>query len=152
MESWPSVDSRPVLTAPVSAASALFAAVRTRPGPFRFVKTVSSGAGATLETILTGRNGPGRARTVANRAGTAPMGGGEDRALVQSALRDGAGTGRSLVAEVGGGAEPFTDDVADGGVKECGGHWTGTAEIRREITGQCKNESPGVPLLQVSIV
>ena len=42
---------------------------------------------APLETILTGRNGPGRARTVANRAGTAPT----------SAVRTGPGR-RSTVA------------------------------------------------------
>ena len=61
---------RPVPTTPVSAVPALFATVRARPGPFRPVKTASR---RRLE-ILTGRNGPGRARTVANRAGTALTG------------------------------------------------------------------------------
>ena len=37
-------DSRPALTAPVNALSALFATVCARPGPFRPVKTASSGA------------------------------------------------------------------------------------------------------------
>ena len=50
-------DRSPVLTAPVSAVPTLFATVR-----------------APLEAVLTGSNGPGRARTVANRAGTALMG------------------------------------------------------------------------------
>ena len=54
-----------VLTTPVSAVPALFATVRARPGPFRPPKIASS----ALEAVLTGRNGPGRARTVANRAG-----------------------------------------------------------------------------------
>ena len=35
---------RPVLTAPVSAVPALFAAVRVRPGPPKRVKTASGGA------------------------------------------------------------------------------------------------------------
>ena len=38
----------PVLAAPVSAVPALFTTVRARPGPFRAVKTASSGAGAVL--------------------------------------------------------------------------------------------------------
>ena len=33
-----------------------------------------AGGGAALGAVLTGRNGPGRARTVANRAGTALTG------------------------------------------------------------------------------
>ena len=37
-------DSGSVLIAPVSAAPALFATIRARPGPFRHVKTASSGA------------------------------------------------------------------------------------------------------------
>ena len=61
----------PVLTAPVSTVSALFATVRARPGPFCPVKTRFQ---PPLEAFLTKRNGPGRARTVANRAGTALMG------------------------------------------------------------------------------
>ena len=60
--------SNPVLTAPVSAVPALFATVRARPGPLRPVKTASSVAGGVF---VTGRNGPGCARTVGNRAGTA---------------------------------------------------------------------------------
>ena len=44
----------------------LFATVRARPGPFCHFKTASRG--------LTGWNGPGRARTVTNRAGTALAG------------------------------------------------------------------------------
>ena len=71
-----------VLTAPVSAVPALFVTVRARPGPFRSVKTVFSGAAPLeavlmeqpLEEVLTERNGPVRARTVANRAGTALTG------------------------------------------------------------------------------
>ena len=60
----------PVLTIPISAVSVLFATVRARLGPFRPVKT----APAPLEAVLMGQNGPGRARTVADRAETALTG------------------------------------------------------------------------------
>ena len=63
----------PVLTAPVSAVPAPFATARARPGSFRPVKPPPAPP-APLEAVLTGRNGPGRARTVANRAGTALTG------------------------------------------------------------------------------
>ena len=44
-----------------------------RPNAFRPVPSRQNRL-QPLEAVLTGRNGPGRARTVANRAGTAPMG------------------------------------------------------------------------------
>ena len=66
---WTRLES-PVLTAPVSAVPALFATVRARPGPFRLVKPPP----AALDAVLTGQNRPGRARAVANRAGTALTG------------------------------------------------------------------------------
>ena len=70
-----------VPTAPVSAVPALFATVRARPP--RFVP--SKPPPAPLEAVLTGRNGPGRARTVANGAGTALTRGGK----IQRVRREG---------------------------------------------------------------
>ena len=64
---WRGTQENPVLTAPVSAVQVLFATVRARLGRVRSVKTESSGAGG-------GVDGPGRARTVTNRARTALTG------------------------------------------------------------------------------
>ena len=56
-------DLSPVLTAAVSAVSALFATVRARPGPFRPVKTASSGGWRRVWRDGTGRDALGRSQT-----------------------------------------------------------------------------------------
>ena len=73
-----------VLTAPVSAAPALLATVRARPGPFCTVKTAYRRPGGGFDG--TERDGPGRARMVATRTQGRNSADecGEDRGLVSS--------------------------------------------------------------------
>ena len=85
----PGRNSSPVLTAPVSAVHTLFATVRARPGPFLPVKPASSlqvleNRLQALEAFLTGRNGPGRARTVRKQGRNSADGCGEERLLTWS--------------------------------------------------------------------